>query len=219
MSGELTLQYDFTEIANILREIKDILKPKITYDIKEHDKIKGLYICENIITDEEENILLQNVNNQNWLNDLSRRVQHYGYKYDYKKRRIDKKDYVGELPDWTNYLTNRIYKIIKDNKLLNYDQPDQLIINEYKSSQGISAHVDCVPCFEDGIVSLTIGCEGIMTFKKNNSEYDVKLKRKSFALLTKESRYDWTHEINKTKNKQFTNVFPRLSLTFRKCIL
>lgn len=89
MPNKITLQYDFAEITNILHDIKDLLKPKEIYNIKEHDKIKGLYICENIITNEEEKILLQHINNQNWLNDLSRRVQHYGYKYDYKKIMLD----------------------------------------------------------------------------------------------------------------------------------
>lgn len=206
---------------DLLREIIKILnkddKDNEEYIIVEHEHIPGLFICENIMTETEEKNLLCEINKNIWLNDLSRRVQHYGYKYNYKKRKIDKDDYVGKLPKWTEYLTERIYKIIGDKKLLNYAKPDQLIINEYKSNQCISAHVDCVPCFEDGIVSVSIGCNGIMKFRKNDLSYDVKLKRKSFVLLSGDARYKWTHEINKMQNKNFTNLFPRISLTFRKC--
>ena len=59
---------------------------------------------------------------------------------------------------------------------LNYNKLDQLIINEYKSGQGISAHVDCEPCFRDGIISVTIGCSGIMTFENEKKEKKKKMK-------------------------------------------
>ena len=35
-----------------------------------------------------------------WLNDLRRRVQHYGWRYDYKARAITPDMYIGVLPDW-----------------------------------------------------------------------------------------------------------------------
>jgi hypothetical protein len=90
---------------NLLLEIIEILNKKEIkkYNIKEHENIKGLYICENIITEDEEHNLLCEINKKIWLTDLSRRVQHYGYKYDYKKRKIDKNDYVG------NYHNGQIF--------------------------------------------------------------------------------------------------------------
>src|SRR5262249_1957612 len=35
--------------------------------------------------------------------------------------------------------------------------PDQLIVNEYQPGQGISKHVDCVPCFGATVASLSLG--------------------------------------------------------------
>jgi alkylated DNA repair dioxygenase AlkB len=60
-----------------------------------------------------------------------------------------------------------------------------------------------------------------MTFKKINCDesVDIKLKRRSVVILTGDARYKWTHEISKSKNKNFCDIDPRISLTFRKCIL
>jgi alkylated DNA repair dioxygenase AlkB len=215
------------EIKNILKENKENKENKEflkneNLKLQEYPNIKGLYFCENIISENEENNILNKANQQIWLNDLSRRVQHYGYKYNYKSRKINKNDYLGVLPDWTNNMVNIIFSLIKNKNInLPYQKFDQLIINEYKTGQSIGPHIDCEPCFKDGIVTVTMGCSGIMTFthKKTKVSHDVKLKRRSVAIMTGESRYDWTHEINKYKNKNFTNHNPRVSFTFRKCIL
>jgi len=42
--------------------------------------------------------------------------------------------------------------------------PNQTIINEYLSGQGISAHIDCVPCFGNEIASLSLGSVFIIEF-------------------------------------------------------
>jgi alkylated DNA repair dioxygenase AlkB len=124
-------------------------KPEKEIKLIEHDKVPGLFYAENIMTNEEENEIISEINKNEWLDDLSRRVQHYGYKYDYKKRRIDKNDYLGELPIWTKNLENKIFNLINKSDIeIIYYHFDQLIINEYKSNQGISAHVDCVPCLQ-----------------------------------------------------------------------
>lgn len=190
--------------------------------LDQYPDIPGLYYCKNIISKEEEEEIINNINNSKWLTDLTRRVQHYGYKYDYKKRKIDKYDKIGDLPNWAKNIGDRIIALLKKHGIkLDYDSFDQLIINEYKTGQGIAPHVDCVPCFKDGIVTITIGNKGIMTFTDRNSKdtYDITLKRRSFAIFTGKSRYNWTHEINKNKNTHLNDDKPRISLTYRKCIL
>ena len=123
-----------------------------------HNKVPGLYYAEYALTMDEEKELVEKIKQGDWINDLSRRVQHYGYKYDYKKRKINKDDYLGELPEWTQKLEKKIFDLIKNSDIeLPYNKFDQLIVNEYKAGQTISAHVDCVPCFEDGIVSVLYG--------------------------------------------------------------
>lgn len=50
----------------------------------EQVQMEGLTYVENFITNEEERELLEHIDRGQWLFDLKRRVQHYGYKYDYK---------------------------------------------------------------------------------------------------------------------------------------
>lgn len=187
----------------------------------QHPVIEGLYYAKNIITEDDEADLLEVINEQNWSTELYRRVQHYGYKYDYGKRKVDKNDYLGKLPSWTKPLTKKLLDLTaKTQVLLPYTSFDQLIINEYKKGQGIGPHRDCIPCFKDGIFSVTIGEPGVMTFEHptENTIIDVELERRSVAVLTGNARYKWTHAIIPSKNKHFTNDEPRISLTFRKII-
>ena len=45
-----------------------------------------------------------------WRDDLRRRVQHYGWLYDYKARSITSDMHVGPLPDWLAKLAKRLYE-------------------------------------------------------------------------------------------------------------
>jgi hypothetical protein len=153
---EINIQSNLDHIVPLLEEIKYLIKlnldknfePKLGLKLEEHPQVLGLYYCDNILSEEEETELLDKINNQNWLNDLTRRVQHYGYKYDYKKRKINKDDYLGELPIWTQNLEKKIFTLIKDKNInLPYDKFDQLIVNEYKSGQGITDTFKCMKLY------------------------------------------------------------------------
>ena len=48
-------------------------------------------------------------------------------------------------------------------------QPDQLIVNEDEPSQGIAGHVDCIPCFDDTILSISLGSACVMMFTHTRS--------------------------------------------------
>jgi alkylated DNA repair dioxygenase AlkB len=122
-------------------------------------QISGLTYLPNYISNQEETKLISLINAQIWLTDLKRRVQHYGYKYDYKARRIDSSMKVGDLPKWLNDIAKRLYTDGYFKAM-----PDQVIINEYEPGQGISPHIDCEPCFEDTIVSLSLLSDVTMDF-------------------------------------------------------
>ena len=57
----------------------------LLFDIEEKPApdISGLQYIPDFIARDEESALIANIDEQPWLNDLKRRVQHYGYKYDY----------------------------------------------------------------------------------------------------------------------------------------
>lgn len=184
-------------------------------------EIKGLRYVRNFITKQEHDYLLQQIDASVWLDDLKRRVQHYGYKYDYKRRNIDLSMKIGELPSWALQVANKMYA----EGLINY-LPDQVIINEYQVGQGISPHIDCEPCFEDTIISLSLGSTCVMDFVHKDDK-DQKLHKLlepcSLIILQDEVRYNWFHGIkpNKTDNYNGRKIVRqrRVSLTFRKVIL
>jgi alkylated DNA repair dioxygenase AlkB len=123
--------------------------------------ISSLAYIPNFITTVEHDFLLSQIDQQPWLTDLKRRVQHYGYKYDYKARTVGNYAYLGPLPDWLSVLSKKLH----DNSIF-LSMPDQVIVNEYLPGQGISAHSDCVPCFADTIASLSLGSPCVMEFTR-----------------------------------------------------
>ena len=68
--------------------------------------INGLVYLPNIIDTNQAHRLIQHIDNEAWRTDLKRRVQHYGYVYDYKRRTVDHDMYLGALPDWSMGITN-----------------------------------------------------------------------------------------------------------------
>jgi alkylated DNA repair dioxygenase AlkB len=183
--------------------------------------IMGLKYVEDFISDTEHKEIWEAINKETWLDDLKRRVQHYGYKYDYKRRSLDYSMYIGDIPQWTKFIAERIVS----KGFMKY-LPDQLIVNEYKSGQGIADHIDCEPCFEDTIISLSLGSPCIMDFKNKGDKKDkheLLLEPKSLVVITGDARYNWTHGIaSREKDKYLGNTIfrkTRISLTFRKVIL
>jgi hypothetical protein len=64
--------------------------------------VSGLSLLPDFITEAEERELLLVINQQSWLTDLQRRVQHYGYRYDYTARQVTADLYLGALPTGYN---------------------------------------------------------------------------------------------------------------------
>jgi hypothetical protein len=71
--------------------------------------VNGLSYIPEFISRQDHDYLWSTIYEQPWLNDLKRRVQHYGWKYDYKTRAIDYSMFLGELPDWAKSVAQRLY--------------------------------------------------------------------------------------------------------------
>ena len=123
------------------------------------DAIAGLDYKEDYINKSEHDRLMDLIDEQQWLSDLKRRVQHYGFKYDYKARRVVRDMHIGKLPEWLAELAE---KLCEDGHMP--EIADQVIVNEYEPRQGISRHIDCEPCFDKKIVSLSLGSGCFMDF-------------------------------------------------------
>ena len=176
-----------------------------------HSNPQGLSLIPEFISTDEEQKLINLVDSSDWLGDLRRRVQHYGWKYDYRSRSIQPSSYLGPLPEWADNLASRLV----DHGLVS-EKPDQVIVNEYIEGQGISKHVDCPSCFRGTIVTISLNETWSMIFRRRNEKYEMLLPRRSAACMNGSSRYDWTHEIpqRKTVGKKLRGR--RISLTFRK---
>ena len=189
-------------------------------DMQDVPQIDGLRYIPDFISASGEAELLQIIDAQNWRADLRRRVQHYGYVYDYKARNISRDLWLGALPDWLSELTSKLVAA-------EYFQraPDQVIINEYEAGQGIAPHIDCAPCFGDTIASLSIGSPIDMSFQnaKSGEKASLRLAPKSLLIFSGAARHGWQHGIAARKSDLVSGVrIPRarrLSLTFRNVIV
>ena len=185
------------------------------------DAIGGFKYIEDYIDEDEHGWLLNQIDKHQWLEDLKRRVQHYGFKYDYKARKVNRDMRIGHLPEWLQKLGQKLYE---DGHLL--ATPDQVIVNEYEPGQGISSHVDCEPCFANMIVSLSLGSGCVMDFtnrRDKTKKIPIWLAPGSIIVLRDEARYEWLHGIAPRKSDQWDGQTyerqRRVSLTFRKVIL
>jgi alkylated DNA repair dioxygenase AlkB len=182
--------------------------------------IPGLTSIPDYLTLDDETRLLAQLDQQPWSSELRRRVQHYGYRYDYKARMITPEMQAAPLPPWLQELARRVQQ---DGHTLTL--PDQVIVNEYLPGQGIADHIDCVPCFGDGILSLSLGsgCEMRFTEQQTRLQVPLWLAPRSLLLLQGAARYEWLHGIPARKsdlcNGQRVQRGRRVSLTFRTVVL
>ena len=182
--------------------------------------VPGLTYIPEYIDRQQENDLISIIDAQSWITELKRRVQHYGYRYDYKARNVTPQSYMGPLPEWLVSYSHQLHANGFFPQL-----PDQVIINEYQPGQGIAPHIDCVPCFEETIASLSLGSPCIMEFThvETREKIPVLLEARSLVVLSGDARYHWQHAIAPRKTDRYNgSAFQRarrLSLTFRKMIL
>lgn len=163
----------------------------------------GLTVVEEIISSEEEKMLLEIINwtddidNQNFQKSLKhRRVKHFGYEFHYENNNVDKDKPLPEgLPDICDSF---LEKWLAEGYIKH--KPDQLTVNQYEPGQGIPAHIDTHSAFEGEIISLSLGSEVVMDFKHPDGvTVQVMLPRRSLLVMTGESRYLWTHGITPRK--------------------
>lgn len=177
----------------------------------------GLTYLENYIPEEDSDRLVQEIDAAPWRTDLKRRVQHYGYRYDYKARQARREDYLGPLPDLFQHLAERLTSEGHFQAV-----PDQVIVNEYQPGQGISAHIDCQPCFGETIASLSLLSTCVMRFSSQRSSrhIDLLLQPDSLLVMAGQARHEWTHAIPARKTDLIegrkSQRTRRISLTFRQ---
>ncbi len=120
-----------TDVAQPVCKKPKLSSPEEAYEKALNDGIKvaketveGLDVIRHFLSEEEQDNLISDIDKNPWSSELKRRVQHYGYKYDYKSKALDESSKIGDLPKFCEPLIERMLK----QGLIN-EKPDQLIIN------------------------------------------------------------------------------------------
>ncbi|GLI71013.1 hypothetical protein VaNZ11_016129, partial [Volvox africanus] len=144
-----------------------------------------------------------------------RRVQHYGYRFDYATRNVDPAKPLGPLPTWAAALADRIAALPEVSQPL-----DQLTVNEYDPGVGLAPHVDTHSAFTGPIISLSLGSSAVMEMRRGDVARPLLLPPRSLLVMGGESRYAWQHYIpHRGADLVGSQLLPRsrrVSLTFRK---
>ncbi len=176
----------------------------------------GLRYLPGFIQQYEAKDLVAYIDAQVWDTGMKRRVQHYGWLYDYKASRVSPESFLGPLPDVFVKMSNKICAEIGE--AVNFDQ---VIVNEYVPGQGISAHVDCVPCFGPVIAAISLGstCEMLFQNMATKAKLSLFLEPLSLLVLAGEVRRAWSHAIPARRSDVFRGARlarnRRISLTLR----
>jgi alkylated DNA repair dioxygenase AlkB len=180
--------------------------------------VPGLHYLACWLDPDGQRTLLAEIDASPWSTELRRRVQHYGHKYDYGRRAVS----AGEagsatpVPAWAGVLGDRLHSDGYTDRVA-----DQVIVNEYQPGQGISAHVDCVPCFGPAVAAVSLGSACAMEFTSPDraDRVEVRLEPGSLCVMTGPARHTWRHAIapRKTDPTPFGRAARgrRVSVTFR----
>lgn len=183
--------------------------------------IPGLYYIDSIITHGNE--IIDDLDDRNWIplssSKNSRKVQHYGFKYNYTTRRINEP--ADPMPECINELQDTLTNVCKQLHLIDTNYTfNQVIVNNYKGgSQGIGKHTD-VKSYGAVIGCFTLGSGATMVFtNKKNESFEVYVRPNSLYIMSGPSRYEWTHEMEVAKYDTVDGVQiereRRVSVTFR----
>ncbi len=176
----------------------------------------GATLVPDIVTEAEEERILLRISQAPWMTDLSRRVQHYGYRYDYRQRGTGRHDPAAPFPRWASVIGDRLTPYFDGRR------PEQCIVNEYRPGQGIGMHADH-QSFGPVVVSLSLGDAWTMNFRPRSARPYVRdgltsdevalLPRRSALILRGPARSAFMHGIDPTANARRTGT--RVSATFR----
>ena len=183
----------------------------------------GLEYHPDFLDASQEDGLIAHIGDSEWLTDLSRRVMHFGSKYDYTSRGLDETARIGPLPEWLAQLSNMVREAASEEakQLLDPDRPfEQAIINEYLPGQGIAPHIDR-DWFGPVVATVSLGSAVNMDFSCDSTgdKHVQRLAPRSLVLLYGDARSEWRHGIAKrrsdTWNGQRIKRQRRVSITFR----
>jgi Alkylated DNA repair protein len=152
-----------------------------------------------------------------WDASMKRRIQQYGWKYNFKEKQAKGQDYLGELPPQLLLLAQRIHAQGHCPQV-----PNQVLVNDYAPGVGIAAHTDRDPEHTHTVLSLSLISAyplELRPVEDPKTKQEIWLPPGSLLVLEGEARHRWTHGIAARKSDELHGQrIPRgrrLSVTFR----
>ncbi len=174
----------------------------------------GAVIAPDFVTPAEEGRILLRIAEAPWFTELRRRVQHYGFRYDY--RGSSRPLPATPFPRWTDAMAVRLRPHFGG------ALPVQCIVNEYRPGQGIGMHADHRD-FGPVVASLSLGADWPMRFRPRGTrpyasgampgDEVAVLPRRSVLVLAGPARQRWVHGIDRADSVRESAT--RVSATFR----
>ena len=167
---------------------------------------QGAAIVPDILTEAEERRILMRIGDAPWMTDLGRRVQHYGYRYDYRHRASSRHTPAPAFPRWAQVMAARL----------------RPLFDGAPPGQGIGMHADHGD-FGPVVVSLSLRAAWPMQFRPCHvrpyvrdampSDETAPPPRRSALVLRGPARQDWMHGIDHAASVR--QPATRVSATFR----
>jgi len=181
--------------------------------------MNGLYYKENI----ELPSILEELDRREWkkitTSENSRKIQHYGFTYDYAARKSS--NICEPFPECIAALAQQLKDTCVELGIVAEGHEfNQCIVNDYQPGQGISKHID-IKQYGPVIGCFTIGSGAMMTFRipDTNAQVNCYVKENSLYIMSGDARYKWTHEMASRKSDvvdgQKVARGRRVSITFR----
>ncbi|MCA1994934.1 MAG: alpha-ketoglutarate-dependent dioxygenase AlkB [Coleofasciculus sp. S288] len=191
-----------------------------TFREADYTEIPGLTYIPDYINADEQKQLIDSIDQEEWSIDSAesqRRIQQHGYRLNYKNGVLVASTYIGSLPDWADSIGR---KLASDRLMATV--PDQVTINEYLPGQGVMSHVDCVTCFGNTIITLTLGSSCVMDFTQAQvqEKASILLMPGSILVIKGAARYRWQHgiaarEVDRYEGREIVRT-RRVAVTFRE---
>ena len=180
-----------------------------------------------------------------WQTLARRRVKHFGHRFDYSTRAVGEGESPPPLPLFLARLASRFASLPACAEALADEGVtsgfDQVTANEYQPGAGIAPHVDTHSSFHAPVLSLSLGSDAVMEFRRPRGEGGgdcdagdggevggggelgavrrVLLRRRSLLVMAGEGRYAWHHYIPHRKadlvGEELRPRGTRVSLTMR----
>ncbi|MCH9622039.1 MAG: hypothetical protein S4CHLAM20_14730 [Chlamydiia bacterium] len=182
--------------------------------VNESKSIPGLYYIPGLISEDQVEDLIEELDDEEWIpitsSENSRKVQHYGFTYNYFRGGSEASSKVGEpgekthpLPKFLHFLRDMLKELcVQEGIVGERYQFNQCIVNDYQPGQGISPHIDH-KTYGHTIGCFTIGSPAMMSFNRviYKSEGTVKLNKNiniyplsgSLYIMSGECRNRWSH--------------------------